>query len=181
MNMPLAISRARIFYSERPKAHLSYMDFIQIAVRGSAGRHRQVRAAIQQGLPQLRHRPHDRQLHRELQRDLIHFFPVDKRKIYRANKLVGRQVEAVDYDKLAAGVNKNKDGETVEVAHRTNAAEIANLMAASSTVSTDATPGTTRTTTPCPRTMDRYAAPTDTQPDVIYERWTTGARWPGPC
>jgi DNA-directed RNA polymerase specialized sigma subunit len=101
---------------------------------------------------------------------LIHFFPVDKRKIYRANKLVGRQVEVVDYDKLAAGVNKNKDGETVEVAHRTNAAEIANLMAASSTVSTDATAGNDEDNDTMPaHQVDRYAAPTDTQPDVIYE------------
>jgi len=34
MNLPLVISRARIFYSRTPKSHLSFMDFIQIGVAG---------------------------------------------------------------------------------------------------------------------------------------------------
>lgn len=34
MNMPLAISRARIFYSKTPRAHLSHMDLVQISAEG---------------------------------------------------------------------------------------------------------------------------------------------------
>ena len=34
MNMPLGISRARIFFSRTPRSHLSYMDEISIAAEG---------------------------------------------------------------------------------------------------------------------------------------------------
>ena len=34
MNMPLAISRTRIFYSKTPPSQLSYMDFVQIGAEG---------------------------------------------------------------------------------------------------------------------------------------------------
>ena len=34
MNLPLVVSRARIFWSRTPKGHLSFMDFVQIGVEG---------------------------------------------------------------------------------------------------------------------------------------------------
>jgi len=34
MNMPLAISRARIFWSRTPRSHLTYMDLVQISCEG---------------------------------------------------------------------------------------------------------------------------------------------------
>ncbi len=169
MNMPLAISRARIFYGRTPKAHLTYMDFIQIACEG-------LMSGIDKFVPPFSKAFRAVAIGRmtgnfieQYSETSIHFFPVDKRKIYRANKLMGRSVDAGDYDQLADKVNNG-----VEPAHRTNASEIANLMAAASTVSTDTPIGDDEEETV--RVADRFAAPADCQPDVIYEKTSTMRR-----
>jgi RNA polymerase sigma factor (sigma-70 family) len=169
MNMPLAISRARIFYGRTPKAHLSYMDFIQIACEG-------LMSGIDKFVPPFSKAFRAVAIGRmignfieQYSETAIHFFPVDKRKIYRGKKLMGRLVGEVDYDELAKKVNAG-----VEPAHRTNASEIANLMAAASTVSTD-TP-TSDDDEETTRVADRFAAPADCQPDVIYEKTSTMRR-----
>jgi RNA polymerase sigma factor (sigma-70 family) len=163
MNMPLAISRARIFYGRTPKAHLSYMDFIQIACEG-------LMSGIDKFVPPFSKAFRAVAIGRmtgnfieQYSETSIHFYPVDKRKIYRANKLLGRTVEQGDFDVLAAKVNTG-----VEPAHCTNASEIANLMAAASTVSTDTPVSDDDEETV--RVADRFAAPADCQPDVQYER-----------
>jgi DNA-directed RNA polymerase specialized sigma subunit len=167
MNMPLAISRARIFYSRTQKAHLSYMDLIDIACEG-------LMSGIDKFVPPFSKVFRGVAIGRmtgnfieNYSETLIHFFPVDKRKIYRANKAAGRAVGGVDFAELAEKVNTNKDGEGVEAAHRTNPAEIADLMAASSTISTDTPATDDEDDQPM---VDRFAAPVDTQPDVIYEQ-----------
>lgn len=165
MNMPLAISRARIFYSRTPKAHLSYMDLIQIACEG-------LMSGIDKFVPPFSKAFRSVAIGRmtgnfieDYSETLVHFFPTDKRKIYRANKLVGRQASVVDYEELAKQVNRG-----VEPGHRTTSSEIASLMAASSTVSTDAPALTNDSDEEGPSVVDRFAAPTDCQPDVIVER-----------
>jgi len=61
----------------------------------------------------------------------IHFYPVDKRKIYRANKRLRQFQGQVDYEALSNLVN----AEVENPAHRTNASEIADLLAAASVIS----------------------------------------------
>ena len=172
MNLPLAISRARIFYSRTPKAHLSYMDFINIAAEG-------LLAGIDKFVPPFSKKFRSCAIGRmtgnfieQYSETMIHFYPPDKRKIYRANKLAGRTVDALDYDKLAVGVNKDKKGKPVESLHRTTPTEIADLMAAASTVSMDQPAGEDDEDQPA-RIADRFAAPASTQPDVIYEEADT--------
>lgn len=166
MNMPLAISRARIFYSRTPKAHLTYMDFIQIACEG-------LMSGIDKFVPPFSKAFRSVAIGRmtgnfieNYSETAIHFFPVDKRKIYRANKLMGRQAGTVNFEKLAEQVNRG-----VEPAHRTTASEIANLVAASSVVSSDAV--TSENDEEPVRVADRFAAPEGTQPDVICEKQDT--------
>jgi RNA polymerase sigma factor (sigma-70 family) len=168
MNMPLAISRARIFYSRTPKAHLAYMDLIQIACEG-------LMSGIDKFVPPFSKAFRAVAIGRmtgnfieQYSETFIHFYPPDKRKIYRGKKLLGRQVDVGDFDELAQRVNTNQEGGQVEPLHRTNAAEIANLMAAASTVSTDTPISDDDEETV--RVADRFAAPADCQPDVIYER-----------
>jgi len=93
---------------------------------------------------------------------LIHFYPVDKRKIYRANKLAGKNAGVLDFDHVSEHVNQG-----VEISHQTTPSEIANLMAAASTVSTD-TPVTVNDEEES-HVSDRFAAPASTQPDVCVE------------
>ena len=97
---------------------------------------------------------------------LVHFFPVDKRKIYRANKLMSRLVHGceghLDYAKLVEAVNKD-----VDEAHKTTESEIADLLAAASCVSTDGACLDGEDTAP---SINRFAAPSSCQPDVQFER-----------
>lgn len=165
VNMPLAISRARIFFARTPKAHLSYMDLIQIAAEG-------LMSGIDKFVPPFSKAFRSVAIGRmtgnfieHYSETAIHFYPVDKRKIYRANKLVGRTPGAVDFEDLAAKVNEGVE----EPGHKTTPAEIADLMAAASVVSTDAQPPS-GDDEDAPRPSDRFAAPAETQPDVQVER-----------
>lgn len=137
MNMPLAISRARIFWSRTPKAQLSYMDLIQISCEGLMSA---VDKFVLPFSPVFRSVAIGRMVGNFIENyseTMVHFFPVDKRKIYRANKVIHKYGDNVDFDKLAEEVNNGVDSE-----HHTTPEEIAGLMAASSCVSSDANAGT---------------------------------------
>lgn len=130
MNMPLAINRARIFWSRTPKSHLSYMDLVQIASEG-------LMSAIDKFClpytPVFRSVAIGRMVGNFIEHyseTMLHFYPVDKRKIYRANKVVHKHGDNVDYARLADTVNEGVNPE-----HKTNAAEIADLLSAASCVS----------------------------------------------
>lgn len=131
VNLPLAISRSRIFVGRTPKSHLTIMDFIQSASEG-------LLTAVDKFTPP--YTPAFRstamgRMHGNFIEDYsetsLHFFPVDRRKLYRANKEIGRLggIRSVDFEALAAAVNKD-----AEPAEYTNAAEIADLLFAASTV-----------------------------------------------
>jgi DNA-directed RNA polymerase specialized sigma subunit len=165
MNMPLAINRARIFWSSTPKSHLSYMDLIQISCEG-------LTSAIDKFVL-----PYSRVFRavmigrilgnfiEQYSETLVHFYPIDKRKLYRANKIAGRFKGSIDYDALAADINKHLE---LDKNHKTTASEIADLMAASSCVSSDSlTSESTEEEQDVPHTQ--YVADTATQPDVIIE------------
>lgn len=179
MNMPLGISRARVFYSRTPKSHLSYMDEIQIAAEG-------MMSGVDKYAPD-EYGVDPKQFCatmigrmtgnfiEEYSETLIHFYPVDKRKLYRAHKLVGRQPGEVDHDWLANQVNtsikKRKNDDEAEVIideqHKTNGPEIADLMAAASCVSADSS---LPTDPDAPEPITRFAAPESTRPDVMVEK-----------
>jgi RNA polymerase sigma factor (sigma-70 family) len=165
MNMPLAISRARIFWSRTPKAQLEYMDLVQIACEG-------LMSAIDKFVL-----PYSKVFRsvaigrmvgnfiEQYSETLVHFYPVDKRKIYRANKLVHKYGENIDFDKLADEIN---DG--VEQEHKTTPTEIASLMAAASTVSADAAPPDLGDSDEqLESQVDRFAADRSLQPDYQVE------------
>lgn len=157
MNMPLAISRARIFWSRTPKSHLVLMDLIQISCEG-------LMSGVDKFVPPFTRIFRAVAIGRmtgnfieSYSETPIHFYPCDKRKIYRANKLVGKHADGVDFDRLATEVNVGVDG-----THRTNSSEIAGLMAAASVVSAD----TTLSQDPeAPEPISRFAAPESSRPD----------------
>jgi RNA polymerase sigma factor (sigma-70 family) len=162
MNMPLAISRARIFYSRTPKSHLSRMDLVQIACEG-------LMSGVDKFVPPFSKAFRSVAIGRmtgnfieQYSETPIHFFPRYKRILYRINKLVGRGV--TDPEKLAELVN-----EGLNPSQYTTAAEVSDLMAAASTVSAD-TPVGNNEEDGVGTVADRFAAPADHQPDVIVER-----------
>ncbi len=171
MNMPLAVSRARIFWSRTPRSHLSYMDLVQISCEG-------LMSAVDKFVL-----PYSKVFRsvaigrivgnfiENYSETLIHFYPQDKRKIYRANKSLGKQTERglgmVDFDSLVDDVNNGVDN-----GQKTNTSEIAGLLAAASHVSSDTTPPevTENSKESSPLQMvNKYAASEDWQPDNRYE------------
>jgi DNA-directed RNA polymerase specialized sigma subunit len=178
INLPLGIARARVFYSRTPKSHLSYMDEIQIAAEG-------MMSGVDKYSPGPRGRVSPKVFRstmigrmvgnfiEEYSDTLVHFYPVDKRKIYRANKLIRNFTNGVDYEKLAqqvnAGIKKEKakrKAEGEETTHQTTASEISDLMAAASTVSADSS---LPTDPDAPVPITRFAAPESVRPDVQVE------------
>lgn len=162
MNMPLAINRTRIFYSRTPPSQLSYMDFVQIASEG-------LMSAVDKFCL-----PYSRVFRsviigrivgnfiEEYSETLVHFFPADKRKIYRANKVVRKHKEGlVDFDKLADEINIGAKPE-----HQTTPSEIADLMSAASLISTES--GTDEEILRG-GILSKCEAPVSIQPDVIVE------------
>lgn len=173
MNLPLAISQARIFWSNTPKSHLSYMDLVQIHCGG-------LLAGIDKFVP-----PPTRGLTEEQSLEayrkfravalgrmigdridnysetLLHFYPIDKRKIYRANKLLRHFAGEVDYEKLSGMVNHEVEDEN----HHTNPSEIADLVASASCVSSDAL-AVNGNESP----VDKYVANYEDRPDLAYEQ-----------
>ena len=104
----------------------------------------------------------------------IHFFPADKRKIYRANKAASKVTEQyadMDFGALALAVNKDVE----EYQHLTTPSEIAGLMAAASCVSAtndkESAPvsvlGDKKARLPG---LTQHAAPPGWQPDIRYEQ-----------
>lgn len=165
MNMPLAISRARIFWSRTPKAQLSYMDLVQITAMGLMSGVDKFCLPYSQAF---RHTLIGRMIGNLIEQyseTLVHFFPGDKRKIYRANKVIAKMGDAPDFEKVILAVNRD-----VEPQHRTSVAEIRDLLAAASTVSSDMPTGGGNDeedgdTLP----LDTFQAPEDTQPDYRVE------------
>lgn len=172
-NLPLAISQARIFWANTPKSHLSYMDIVQIQSQS-------LLLAIDKFVP-----PNDKRMSDKasllgfrnfravaigiMARDrvnaysetLIHFYPKDKAKIYRALKALRRWLGEVDHEKLAKQINEELNDEKV----RTDGPEIASLIAAGSTVSADYNPDPEGETV-----VESYAADEGNRPDQLFEK-----------
>jgi len=94
---------------------------------------------------------------------LVHFYPNDKRKIYRFNKVVRKHKEgSIDYEKLVEEINIDAKPE-----HKTTASEMADLASAASLISTES--GTDEEILRG-GILSRCEAPVSVQPDVIVER-----------
>lgn len=164
-NMPLVINRARLFFNKTPRSHLTLMDLIQISTEGIiAGVDKytplngEISARSFRGVVIGRITGDCISRYSETQ---VHFFPNDKRKIYRANKFVGKNKDGLDFDRMAASVN---DG--LGTVHTTTATEIAGLIAAASCVSADSVMSTDPD---APEPISRFAAPESCRPDRQFE------------
>lgn len=141
-NMPLAINRAKLFYRKVPKSHLTLMDFIEICAMGLAagvdkwcGKYSPVFRSVCIG----------RMVGNMIDsysETTLHFYPSDKRILYKANSIRGRQ-GITDITELTKAVNDSfaqdeLDGKTIPKKNIT-VSELSSLMSAASTVSADAT------------------------------------------
>jgi DNA-directed RNA polymerase specialized sigma subunit len=165
-NVPLAISRAKVYWqtnkAKAPSTQNSYGDFIQQANEG-------LMSAVDKFVP-----AHPRanfracavgrmhgNFNKEGTQPLVHFFPKDSRKLWRANAAIARAKGEIKIDALVVIVN-----EGLMPTAQTNAAELEQLMSASGMAdSIEATDGGTHEAeNHSPRVQ--YAAPDSWQPDV---------------
>jgi DNA-directed RNA polymerase specialized sigma subunit len=164
MNIPLVISRATIFWSRTHRSHLTFMDLVQIGVEGLVsaidkycGEYSKVWRGVAIG----------RMVGNFIENfssTMLHFYPADKRKLYRANKFKSRHIHG-DYDTadLVKEVSKAEGNET-------NEEEIISLMAASSVVSADSSiQHEADDETKSVDNIAKYAAPEESRPDLQVE------------
>lgn len=141
-NMPLAINRAKLFYRKTPKSHLSLMDLIEICAMGLA-------AGIDKWCgtysPVFRSVCIGRMVGNMIDcysETMVHFYPSDKRVLYKANSIRGRQ-GIDDIEELTRAINESFKKDALEgksvPKNEVTVPELAALMAAASTVSADAT------------------------------------------
>jgi hypothetical protein len=167
LNLPLSISRAKIFRGKTPQAHLSLMDLVQLAYEGEAAGIDKFVGPYGKMLRGVMIGRITGNLIEAYSDTTVKFWPDDRRKLYRANKLVGRSVGPIDYEVLADGINAQVvDGGSGK---KTTPTEIASLMAAASTVSAS-TPVGNDEDDEATSVADRFAAPPAWQPDVAVER-----------
>jgi DNA-directed RNA polymerase specialized sigma subunit len=162
-NLPLAISRATLFKKKTPENHLNFMDLNQISFEGL------INAVDKFVLPYTT--VYRSVIIGRISGDLIenysetmmHFYPSDKRKIYRANKInKGNKIEEIQsFDTLADHVNI----EGPKLDSPANGPELQGLLAAVTSLSMDAPLDDSETST----FSDKFEAPDSTRPDKRVE------------
>jgi hypothetical protein len=91
---------------------------------------------------------------------MLHFYPTDKLKQYRANKLLRRNNGEIDYDKLASDINAHINNPKIT----TSRDEIRSLLSAASTMSADWCPDPDGDPI-----VDSHPDNSDSRPDAICE------------
>ncbi len=140
--MPLAINRAKLFYRKTPKSHLTLMDMIGICGMGLAagidkwcGTYSPVFRSVCIGRMV-------GNLIDSYSETMLHFYPSDKRVLYKAHTIRGRR--GIDeIHALTDAVNQSfkddeKEGKSIPK-NEVTVSELSYLMSAASTVSADQT------------------------------------------
>jgi DNA-directed RNA polymerase specialized sigma subunit len=164
MNLPLIISRARIFYSRTPKSHLSFMDFVQIGVGGLlsaidkyAGKYQKVWRGVVIGRC-------TGDLIQNFSQTVLHFYPEDRKRLYRANKYLARHSkEEINEQELLDLVNVDSDDDK-----KADIDIMRNLLQAAGVVSVDVRP-TLNDEKDGDENVVRIAAPDESRPDCAFE------------
>jgi DNA-directed RNA polymerase specialized sigma subunit len=144
-NMPLAINRAKRFYRAVPRSHMDLMDFISICAMGLATGidkwdapyskvWRSCCIGFMTGF-----------LIDAYSETMIHFYPNDRKFLYKANKLRAR-MGISEPGALSEAVNASFKADEIEKGfkapkHDIDESELFNLMNAASPVSTDSFAG----------------------------------------
>lgn len=140
-NMPLAVNRAKLFYRKTPRSHLTLMDLIGICAMGLAAG---VDKWVGPYSPVFRSVCIGRMVGNMIDsysETMLHFYPSDKRILYKANSIRGRK--GIDeMRELSDAVNKSfkedeKEGKSIPK-DLVTASDLNSLMSAASTVSADA-------------------------------------------
>lgn len=171
MNLPLVISRARIFYSKTPKSHMSFMDLVQVGAGGLLatidkfyGQYRTVWRSV------VRYRISGDHI-KDYSETFLHFYPEDKKRLYSANKFRSRAVDG-EYteEELTNYVNGVIKASKAKFKYRkVSVDDLRHVLLASSTVSCDTRPPLDDETTTDENIAHMASDPED-RPDLKMER-----------
>lgn len=141
-NLPLAINCAKLFYRKVPRSSMSLSDMISSAAMGLGsavdkytGKYSEVFRSVILGRA-------TGNLIRDYSSTPLHFYPSDRRIMYKANSIRGRK-GITDIKELTAAVNDSftkdkKEGKSVPK-NKVEVGELQSLMNAASIVSVEAT------------------------------------------
>lgn len=169
-NMPLAMSRARIFFSKTPKSHLTYPDLIQISSEGllsAIDKYVPTPGEPFRGLANIVINRITGNLIERSSETVLHFFPPDKKKLYRGYK-ESRSSNGdlqVLADKVNEGVTNPREMTTPD--------EMAQLLSANSCISTETAIESSESKASSKITTIGETLPADDswRPDVITEAY----------
>ncbi len=141
-NMPLAVNRAKLFYRKTPRSHLTLMDMIGICGMGLAagvdkwcGPYSPVFRSVCIGRMV-------GNLIDSYSETMLHFYPSDKRVLYKANSIRGRkgidEVKELAHAVNNAFIEDEKTGKSIPK-NQVSTGELSDLMNAASIVSADST------------------------------------------
>lgn len=165
-NLPLAVSRVQIFHGKMPKSHVELMDFVQIATEGLLNAIDKYVLPYTTSFRSVIIGRITGNFIREYSSTHLHFYPSDRRKLYRANA-ERRKVEEGDWETLAERVNAKL--ETLSV----SPAELQELMAAASILSADSLPPSYDDDGEPEPLISTVPADDYWRPDVQYEELAT--------
>jgi DNA-directed RNA polymerase specialized sigma subunit len=142
-NFPLAINRAKIFYRKTPKGHLTFMDMIEVSSMGLCAGIDKYTGPFKKNFIGVCIGRIVGNLIDAYSETVFHFYPSDRRILYRANSIRGRQ-GITDVVELTKAVNDSftkdlSEGKTAP--KQTTVTELAYLMSAASLVSSDSNAG----------------------------------------
>lgn len=141
-NMPLAVNRAKLFYRKTPKSHLTLIDFIGICAMGLAAGVDKWNGPYS---PVFRSVCIGRMVGNMIDsysETMLHFYPSDKRILYKAHTLRSRRgiddVKELTKAVKEAFIEDAKEGKSIPK-NKIDVGELSSLMQAASIVSADAT------------------------------------------
>lgn len=141
-NMPLAVNRAKLFYRKTPKSHLTLIDFIGICAMGLAAGVDKWNGPYS---PVFRSVCIGRMVGNMIDsysETMLHFYPSDKRILYKAHTLRSRKgiddVKELTEAVKTAFIEDAKEGKSIPK-NKIDVGELSSLMQAASIVSADAT------------------------------------------
>jgi DNA-directed RNA polymerase specialized sigma subunit len=142
-NMPLAINRAKIFYRKTPKGHLSFMDLVEVSSMGLCAGIDKYTGAFKKNFIGVCIGRIVGNLIDAYSETVLHFYPSDRRVLYRANSIRGRQ-GITDISELTRTVNDSFAADLLQgntAPKPVTVTELSYLMAAASLVSSDSNLG----------------------------------------
>lgn len=142
-NMALAINRAKIFYRKTPKSHLTFLDMIEISSMGLCAAVDKYTGPYLKNFCGVIIGRSVGNLIDAYSETIMHFYPSDRRVLYRANSIRGRQ-GIVDIVELTKAVNDSFTADLAEgktAPKQVTVTELSYLMSASSLISSDSNEG----------------------------------------